>query len=73
MRTIELPDHLVLQANRRAALKGISLREFVAQAIELKLATFRQSVRHPPPEIVSAEAPRICALTADQIDAAMFG
>ena len=71
--TVELPDELLRQAKRCAAAAGISLREFFVEAIELKLAPPKPKVRRAPPEIGSADAPRIGVLTAEQIDEAMFG
>ena len=71
--TIELPDDLLVQAKSRAASAGVSLREFFIDAVQQKLAPSSGKVRRPPPEIGSADSPRIKVLTADQIDEAMFG
>jgi hypothetical protein len=70
--TVELPDQLLAIAKARAALAGISLKEFFIQAIEEKLAPakHRKKTRRPPPVIAS---PRIGILTPEQIDEAMFG
>ena len=70
--TIELPDELLTCAKSRAALEGISLKEFFVQAIRQKLAP-EKKVRRAPPEIGSVDAPRIGLLTPEQVDEAMFG
>jgi hypothetical protein len=54
-------------------MAGISLREFFIEAVEQKLAPSGKRIRQSPPEIGSVDAPRIGVLTAEQIDAAMFG
>ncbi len=71
--TIELPDELLTSAKSRAALEGISLKEFFVQAIQQKLTPEKRKVRRAPPEVGSAEALRIGVLTPEQIDEAMFG
>jgi hypothetical protein len=71
--TIELPDDLLKQAKARAALSGISLKEFFIQAVQQKLA--------PPPvkktrkeiPVISTGGPPIPDLTAEQTEDAMFG
>jgi hypothetical protein len=71
--TIELPDELLICAKIRAALAGMSLKEFFIQAIQQKLTPEKKKIRRPPPAIGSADAPRIGILTPEQIDEAMFG
>jgi hypothetical protein len=71
--TIELPDQLLMEAKSRAALSGISLREFFIAAIEQKLAPEKKKVRRAPPVIGNAKARPIGVLTPEQIDEAMFG
>ena len=71
--TIELPDELLTQAKNRAAMAGMSLKEFFIQAIEQRLRVEKKKTRRPPPVIGSADAPRIGVLTAEQMDEAMFG
>ncbi len=71
--TIELPDELLTRAKNRAAVSGVSLKEFFIQAIEQRLAAEKKKNRRPPPVIGSADAPRIGVLTAEQMDEAMFG
>jgi hypothetical protein len=71
--TIELPDELLICAKNRAALAGMSLKEFFIQAIQQKLTPEKKKIRRPPPAIGSADAPRIGILTPEQIDEAMFG
>lgn len=49
--TLDIPDPIFRQAKARAALRGISLRQFVAEAIEDKLAgpsSPRKSDAQPP-------------------------
>jgi hypothetical protein len=70
--TIELPDELLICAKNRAALTGISLKEFFVQAIQQKLTPEKKKIRRPPPAIGSADAPRIGVLTPEQTDEAMF-
>ena len=70
--TIELPDDLLAQAKSRAALAGLSLKQFI-EAIEQRLAPQTPKTRRPPPVIGSAAARRIRTLTPEQIDEAMFG
>ena len=71
--TIELPDELLTCAKSRAALEGISLKEFFVQAIQQKLEPEKKKIRRAPPEIGSVDAPRIGLLTPEQVDEAMFG
>ena len=70
--TIELPDELLSCAKSRAALEGISLKEFFVQAIQQKLTPEKKKIRRPPPVAGGADAPRIGVLTPEQIDEAMF-
>jgi hypothetical protein len=71
--TIELPDHLLKQAKSKAAVAGVSLRQFFVEAIELKLAPESRKTRRTPPAIGGPNAPHLGVLTAEQIDEAMFG
>ena len=71
--TIELPDELLTQAKSRAALSGVSLKQFFIQAIEQKLLPDKTKIRRPPPVLGSARSRRIGILTPEQIDEAMFG
>jgi hypothetical protein len=71
--TIELPDELLRRAKSRAALAGVSLKEFFIEAVEQKLGAQAAKTRRPPPVIGSAKARRIRVLTPEQIDEAMFG
>ena len=71
--TIELPDELLKLAKSRAALSGISLREFFIEAVEQKLAPPKRKVRRDPPIIGSADGPKIPDLTPEQLDEAYFG
>jgi hypothetical protein len=71
--TIELPDELLVKAKSRAALAGVSLREFFIEAVEQKLAPGTKKMRRDPPVIGGQNAPRVGVLTPEQIDDAMFG
>jgi len=71
--TLELPDELLAQAKSRAALAGLSLKQFFIEAIEQRLAPPIPKTRRPPPVIGSAAARRIRILRPEQIDEAMFG
>lgn len=71
--TIELPDHLLLQAKSTAALNGMSLKDFFISAIEQKLAGTANKTRREPPTVGSANGPPIDVLTPEQVDDAMFG
>ncbi len=71
--TIEFPDELLKLAKSRAALSGISLRQFFIEAVEHKLAPPVHKTRKDPPVIGSAKGRRIPDLTAEQIDEAIFG
>jgi hypothetical protein len=72
--TIELPDHLLMQAKSRAALSGISLREFFISAVERQLAPKAGGVRRAPPAVGDRKhGPKIGILMSEQIDEAMFG
>ena len=70
--TIELPDELLTIAKSRAALEGISLKEFFIEAIDQKLSPPKQRVRRPPP-VISTGGPSFTNLTPEQIEEAMFG
>lgn len=71
--TVELPDELMAEAKSTAVAKGISLRQFFIEAVRYKMAPAKSKVRKAPPSIGDAHAPRMSALTREQIDAAMFG
>jgi hypothetical protein len=71
--TVELPDQLLKRAKSRAALSGVSLKEFFIEAIEQRLAPPSQKTRRPPPAVGSPKGHRIRVLTPEQIDEAMFG
>ena len=67
--TIELPDELLARAKSKAASSGLSLKEFVALAIEHQLAETRKTRRDPP----TVDGPEMGLLSPEQIDEAMFG
>jgi hypothetical protein len=76
--TIELPDELLAKAKSRAAISGISLRQFFIEAVQSRLAPEKRKVRKAPPAIGEAlteetGASRMQPLTREQIDEAMFG
>ena len=55
--TIELPDELLAQAKSRAALGGLSLKQFFIEAIEQRLAPQAPKTRRPPPRPVCTFEP----------------
>jgi hypothetical protein len=71
--TIELPDELLARAKSGASLNGITLRQFFIEAVQARLAPQKRKLRKAPPAIGDAHAPRMTALTREQIDEAMFG
>lgn len=71
--TIELPDEILRLAKSRAALSGVSLRQFFIEAVQQKLAPPQRKTRRDPPVVGSAKGRRIPDLTAEQIDEAIFG
>jgi hypothetical protein len=70
---IDLAHKLFICAKNRAAIAGISLREFLVQVIQQKLTAEKKKVRRAPPAVGSADGPRIGILTPEQIDEAIFG
>ncbi len=71
--TIELPDDLLSRAKSRAALSGISLKQFFCEAIQLRLIESQpKKMRRPPPALGHASS-RPVQITRKQIDEAMFG
>jgi hypothetical protein len=71
--TIELPDELMARAKIRAALSGLSLKQFFIQAVEHRLAPEKAKSRRRPPAVGDRGARPIGVLTSEQIDEAMFG
>jgi hypothetical protein len=71
--TVELPDEILTRAKSRAALAGISLRQFFIEAVEQKLAPENRKVRRDPPAVGSKKSRPIRDLTSKQIDGALFG
>ena len=71
--TVELPDDLLRDAKIRAALEGISLRDFFIAAVQQKLAPPAAKVRRLPPIIGTKGGTPIPDLTREQIDEALFG
>jgi hypothetical protein len=71
--TIEFPDELLSQAKSRAALEGLSLREFFIAAVRQKLAPADRKARGPVPVIGDENGPPMPDLSREQIDDAMFG
>ena len=68
-----MPDEVLTRAKSRAALAGISLRQFFVEAVEQKLAPESRKVRREPPVIGSKKARPIRDLTSKRIDEALFG
>jgi hypothetical protein len=71
--TIELPDEILAKAKSRAALDGVSLRQFFIEAVEQKLSPPSRKTRREPPVIGSKTGRPIRDLTSKQIDEALFG
>jgi hypothetical protein len=72
--TIELPDRLLMEAKSKAALNGMSLKDFFISAVEQKLAeTINKKIRREPPVVGSANGRPIDILAPEQVDEAMFG
>ena len=71
--TVELPEELLAQVKSRAALEGISLREFFISAVRQKLAPVAKKGRRPVPVIGTADGPPIPDLTTEQTDEALLG
>jgi hypothetical protein len=71
--TIELPDELLAKAKSRAAIRGVSLKQFFIEAIEQTLVPDKAKVRRRPPAIGNPRSRRIGILTSEQIDEAIFG
>ena len=46
--TIDIPDELFREAKASAALRGVSLREFVTETLREKLGVTRSSGGEPP-------------------------
>jgi len=49
--TLDIPDHIFRQAKARSALRGVSLRQFVTEALQEKmtpLSSTRNTVSEPP-------------------------
>ncbi len=68
-----MPDDLLRRAKSRAALAGISIKEFFIEAIEQKLAGAKRKVRRPPPAIGDPVGTPVGVLTSEQVNDAMFG
>lgn len=80
MRTaLELPDDLQVLAEAQASAAGISLRQFVIEAVKQRLvqeesrAATKPKVRREPPVVGSKDGPPIGPITSEQIDEALFG
>ncbi len=71
--TIELPDDLLAQAKIRAAVSGVSLKQFFIEAIEQRLAPEVKKTRRTPPAVGGPKCAPIGILTPEQTDEAMFG
>jgi hypothetical protein len=72
--TVDLPDALFKRVKSEAALRGMRLREFIAQALEQSLAGHRddlKSRRVRLPLIRSGGGPPI-NLTREQVDAGIW-
>ena len=71
--TLDLPDPILRQAKARAALKGLSMKSFITQAIEEKLSADSRSARKPQGwRTVFGKAPKGAAAEVDAVIAAEF-
>jgi len=70
--TIELPDELLKRAKSKAALDGISLKDFFISAVEEKLTPTPEKRRLDIP-VICTGSPVIRDLTPEQIEDAAFG
>jgi hypothetical protein len=72
---VEFPDALLHRARTKAQQSGLTLRELLIQALELRLAEpAPKKIRRDPPSISSDEgSPARGLLSREQIDEAMFG
>ena len=71
--TIELPDELLAAAKSRAALDGVSLKDFFIAALRRQLGAPARKGRRPVPILGGAQGPAIADVTRDQVDEALFG
>jgi hypothetical protein len=73
MRTaVELPEELVAEVERIAAERGLTLRQFVALALEKSISEPR--IRRDPPSFGDPNSEKkLTILTPEQLDEAMFG
>jgi len=68
--TVELPDHLLEHARRKANETGVSLKQFFVSALEQRLAVPDKMRRDPPVVEGPADMPSV---TREEMDEAMFG
>lgn len=71
--TVEFPDELLLRAKSTAALAGLSLKEFLIEAVEGRLQAKKAKPRLELPSIGDPKGRKMKAPTREQIDEAMFG
>jgi hypothetical protein len=69
--TVELPDELLDAAKSNAAAAGVSLRQFLIDAVQQKLAPARIKIRTEPPVIGQPDDRTIPVLTGEELDEAM--
>lgn len=67
--TVEIPDRLFRAAKTAAAIRGLSLKKFLTEALQEKLA--KAPLRHsdwpvPPPKLASGELRRIEATIEEE-------
>ena len=70
--TIELPDDLLKRAKSRAAISGVSLRQFFITAIEHELNPPPIKTRRELP-VIGGKGPKMKDLTREQLDEIFFG
>jgi hypothetical protein len=71
--TLEMPDHVLKAAKARAAAAGVSLRQFIIEAVESKLTPARIKIRTEPPAFGYPGDPLIGVLSGEKLDEIMFG
>jgi hypothetical protein len=71
--TVEIPDEVLREAKSRAALSGITLKQFFVLSIRESLAKTPRKSRVEPPVVGDASGKPIGVLTPEEMDEAMFG
>jgi hypothetical protein len=67
--TVDLPDALFKRVKAEAALRGMRLREFIAQSLEQSLAGHRDDVKSRRLPLIRSSGTHPINPTREQIDA----